>query len=524
MSPAGRNSASDRFRSRPNSDRALTVNPRNLKVNLKVMHNVLTVSELTDQLTNCLEARFPFVWVRGEITNWSRAASGHIYFTLKDMRAQLQCVWFASRQKRASNFDPLTGEVYDNPCQDPCAIFQNGLEILCAGSLGVYAQRGQYQLLVEFAQAAGEGLLALEFEKCKARLAAMGYFDQSVKKAIPLNPERVALITSAHGAAVHDFMELASGRGLSARIRLFNVPVQGRDAAARIAHAIDFANLQNWAQVIVVIRGGGSLEDLWAFNEEPVAKAIYESRLPVLTGIGHEIDTSIADLTADLRAATPSHAAQLLWPLRREIWQRLDEGVLNVQRVIDARLQSLGRTVSHLERMLRLVSPGEKIRSAEKRFQDLARKLGSVNSLEARKTRLNTLIKILSRKELEQRKILPGLQKCQLLERSLRMAELKHIERNAAALEYLERTALERVSGKTGILEHRLRGLARALETLNPDAPLQKGFALLYDQGRIIRSIAGIKTGDTIDARLKDGSLVLKVKAIRIQEKKDAED
>ena len=289
---------------------------------------ILTVRALTEQLRRSLEGRFPFVWVRGEVSNLSRPGSGHIYFSLKDQDAQLQCVWFRGQQRQAEQgraFDPLTGEVFDTPRPSPLELLRNGLDLLCAGRVSVYAPRGQYQLLVELVQPTGQGLLAQAFEERKRKLAEAGYFSQERKRPLPWNPQRVALITSPSGAAIHDFLELARNRGCGAEIRLFPASVQGEEAAPEIIRALDEINARGWAQVIVLIRGGGSLEDLWAFNEEAVAEAVFCSRLPVLAGIGHEVDVTLADLTADLRAATPSHAAQLLWPLRAELRQRLDE-------------------------------------------------------------------------------------------------------------------------------------------------------------------------------------------------------
>ena len=321
---------------------------------------ILTVRALTEQLRRSLEGRFPFVWVRGEVSNLSRPGSGHIYFSLKDQDAQLQCVWFRGQQRQAEQgqaFDPLTGEVFDTPRPSPLELLRNGLDLLCAGRISVYAPRGQYQLLVELVQPTGQGLLAQAFEERKRKLAEAGYFAQERKRPLPWNPQRVALITSPSGAAIHDFLELAQNRGCGAEIRLFPASVQGEEAAPEIIRALDEINAQGWAQVIVLIRGGGSLEDLWAFNEEAVAEAVFCSRLPVLAGIGHEVDVTLADLTADLRAATPSHAAQLLWPLRAELRQRLDEAFAALRRAAASRLEHAELLLRERENALRWFSP-----------------------------------------------------------------------------------------------------------------------------------------------------------------------
>ncbi len=277
------------------------------------MDNILSVRELTERLRRMVEQRFPFVWVRGETTNLSRPSSGHLYFSLREGADLLNCVWFRGQQRESESFDPLTGEVWEGgPRPGIAATLENGREIICAGRLSVYGPRGGHQLIVELAQEAGQGLLAAALEELKRKLAARGYFDQSRKRPLPACPERVALVTAPTGAAVRDFIRISSERGLGSSIRIYPSPVQGDDAPPLLAEAIGQANAEAWADLIVLIRGGGSLQDLWAFNDERVARAIFESRLPVLTGVGHEIDHSIADFVADRSAATPSHAAQML--------------------------------------------------------------------------------------------------------------------------------------------------------------------------------------------------------------------
>ena len=274
------------------------------------MDNILSVRELTERLRQVVEQRFPYAWVRGEVTNLSRPSSGHVYFSLKEGDALLGCVWFAGRQKTHERFDPLTGEVWEGgPKPSLAHSLENGQEIVCAGRLSVYGPRGAYQMLVDLAQETGRGRWYLAFEELKRSLAAQGFFDQSRKRPIPDSPRRVALITAPTGAAVRDFIRIAADRGLGAGIRIYPTPVQGDDAPPRIVAALEEANRQGWAEVAVLIRGGGSIQDLWAFNDERVARAVFASRLPVLTGVGHEIDHSIADFVADKAAATPSHTA-----------------------------------------------------------------------------------------------------------------------------------------------------------------------------------------------------------------------
>lgn len=435
------------------------------------MDPILTVSALTEILRDTLEKRLPFVWVRGEVTNLSRPGSGHIYFNLKDDRSQLQCVWFKHKQRNAAaKFDPLTGEVYDNSQAPVSASLRNGMELLCAGGMGVYADRGQYQLVVELAQPAGAGLLAQEFEELKLKLSAAGYFKMERKRPLPVNPVRIALITSPRGAAIHDFLELAQNRGSGASIRLYPVQVQGAGSAAQIAAMLALANQQAWAQVIVLIRGGGSLEDLWTFNEEILAAAVFESKIPVLAGIGHEVDYTLADMTADIRAATPSHAAQLLWPLRSELWQKLDSLELRLGRAAAARLAAAEREVARLGRTLRLLSP----------VQRLVRLGERLAALEARLNREKPLL----------------------------------LDRQAARLNILSEKC--RIAGQKFLLarSQSLENLASRLASLNPAASLQRGYCYLYNANGPVVSVRQTGKGASLHAILSDGELSLKVSAI----------
>ncbi len=403
---------------------------------------IFSVREFTEQMRKRLESAFPFVWVRGELSNLSRPASGHIYFSLKDEQAQLQCVWFRGQQHGAAgeSFDPLTGEIFQGP--QPAEILRNGLEILCAGRITVYAQRGQYQLQVEFVQPSGLGLLAQTFEERKRKLAQLGYFDAERKRPIPKNPRRIALLTSPGGAALHDFLRLASQRGIGAQIRIFPVSVQGQGAAETICTKIREANAQAWADLLVLIRGGGSLEDLWAFNEECLARAILESRLPVLTGIGHEVDLSLADLTADLRAATPSHAAQLLWPLRTELWQRLDDLDQAFERNAKRFLAALFEKLELSEHSLRLLSP------------------------------------------------------------------LRQVERCAERLEQLGARLRSAVGQWRDKKLHLLEKAEMALSSADPETPLRRGYVLLFDQAHtLVQSVAQVRPGDILQARMADGEI-----------------
>ncbi|WP_374289315.1 exodeoxyribonuclease VII large subunit [Desulfovibrio desulfuricans] len=479
---------------------------------------ILSVRELTEQLRKTLEGRFPFVWVRGEVTNLTRPNSGHVYFTLKDADAQLQCVWFRHMQRQTSQgFDPLTGEVFDSPRPSPLELLRNGLDVLCAGRITLYAPRGQYQLAVELMQPAGEGLLAQAFEASKRKLAALGYFNRERKRPLPHDPQRVALITSPTGAAIHDFMELASSRGSGARIRLFPALVQGAEAAPAIVRALQQANEQGWAQVIVLVRGGGSLEDLWAFNEEAVAEAVFESRLPVLAGIGHEVDVTLADMTADVRAATPSHAAQLLWPARAELFQLVDEAEAALVRAARRQLETAGQRLAQYESALRWFSPmrhqarlAEQLDGLHHRLQRAA--LQWVESVEARRDRLARALRtalsparldlLTSRVDALAANMASAMPR--LLTAQQQRLDAAHQRLQTAEQEMLARSGRE------------LDKLEFALSAANPLAPLKRGYALVRGaDGGLLRSVAAAPVGSAISVRLADGSLAAVVSQVQ---------
>jgi len=330
------------------------------------MH-VFSVSGLTSAVKEVLEAQFPFVWVRGQVGNISRPGSGHLYFTLKDEDAVLNVVWFKGSQGFVApgEHDPVTGEVFEN---GRGAELCEGREALCAGRLNVYPKRGTYQLVAELVQEYGVGRLYLEFEALKRRLAQKGWFDSDRKRKLPRGPAKVVVVTALKAAAIRDFLRVASDRGLSSRIHIYPTLVQGEEAPKQIVKAINAACESGWPEVIVLVRGGGSIEDLWAFNTEDVAEAVFEATVPVVTGIGHEVDTTIADLVADARAATPSHAAQILWVERDTLAQELDALDMHLARAGHDFLDDREARLSHLQKALFWLSPEKRVLYMLKRF------------------------------------------------------------------------------------------------------------------------------------------------------------
>lgn len=316
---------------------------------------IVTVSRLAALLKEVVEENFVQVWVEGEISNWALPASGHGYFSLKDDQAQLRAVMFRS-QLRALNFRP-----------------ENGMQVICRGRVSIYSQRGEVQLVVEGLEPRGLGALQLAYEQLKTRLAAEGLFAAERKRPLPAYPRTIGVVTSATGAAIHDILNVLERRSSGLRVLLAPVRVQGAEAAAEIVAALAALNRQGEADVLIVGRGGGSLEDLWAFNEEPVARAIAASRIPVISAVGHEVDVTIADFVADLRAPTPSAAAELVVKSRLELENHLDQLRLRLAAQMRGRLVLLRERTFGLQRRLR--SPRELLQQLRQRQGECLRRL-----------------------------------------------------------------------------------------------------------------------------------------------------
>ena len=295
---------------------------------------ILTVTDLTRSIRGILETEFPFVAVSGEISNLRQPYSGHIYFTLKDEDAQLKAVLFKPQQKYLRE---LPGD---------------GQQVICRGRISVYEPRGEYQLIIDFIERLGAGELRIAFENLKLKLAEEGLFDQDHKKEIPRFPSRVAIVTSPEGAALYDFLKVALQRFPSQPIEIFPVRVQGKEAAPEICEALSVLNHRKRSDVIVLCRGGGSIEDLWPFNEESVARAIYESSIPVVSAVGHEIDFTIADFVADLRAPTPTAAAESVVPNKQILGEHIQRLKVILSRAVLQEIREKRHLISLQQRML----------------------------------------------------------------------------------------------------------------------------------------------------------------------------
>jgi exodeoxyribonuclease VII large subunit len=461
------------------------------------MPHVFEVSELTRSVRDVIESEFPFVWVRGQVVNLSRPGSGHLYFSLRDAEASLAVVWFRGAQggkalAGGGRYDPLTGEVYE---QSLAETLTDGMEVMVAGRLTVYAPRGSYQLVAELVQEVGEGRLWQEFEALKKDLAAKGYFDQERKRQLPRHPTRVAVVTAPKGAAVRDFIRIGRERGHGAAVRVYPTLVQGDAAPVGIVRAMLRAVADDWAEVVVLIRGGGSLEDLWAFNTIEVAKAIFASPLPVLTGVGHEVDVTIADMVADVRAATPSHAAQLLWPERVQLAQRLDDLEMGLRRGA-ARLFALReRELAALARGLSWLSPANRLQRLGERFTAAGERLARAGEgwLDALGGRVGKLCDRLGLRFGPQ-----GLE-----------AREQGLSRRAEALE----SAMKLFVAEH---DHGLELAAARFAGLDPKAPLARGYSLttLARTGKFLRRAGDARPGDKLDIMVYEGRVRAEVEAV----------
>ena len=314
-------------------------------------YHILSVSELTFQIKELMEGSFPSVWIEGEMSNFIHHRSGHMYFTLKDDRSELRSVMFRGNN-RFLRFKP-----------------ESGLKVVVQGKISVYEQRGQYQLIVQQMEPAGIGTLYLAYEALKKQLSAEGLFDMEWKQEIPPFPKTVGIVTSGSGAAIQDIIKVLSRRAPHVQLILRPTLVQGADAAAEIVQAIgEFQSFQN-VDVLIVGRGGGSLEDLWPFNEEKVARAIHACTIPIISAVGHETDISISDLVADVRAPTPSVAAELVSPSRENLIGNLDQIFFDLNRALGRQLQQKWQSLDHLTDRAVFQQPGRKVADRRVRLE-----------------------------------------------------------------------------------------------------------------------------------------------------------
>jgi len=437
------------------------------------VRDIYTVSRLNREARALLEGGFPPLWVEGEISNLARPSSGHVYFCLKDANAQVRCALFRT-QLRLAAVAP-----------------RDGMHVLVRARVTLYEGRGDYQLIVEHLEEAGEGALRRAFEALKIRLAQEGLFDAARKKPLPQFPRRIGLITSPTGAVLHDILTTLKRRFPAIPVLLYPVPVQGKAAAPAIAEAIRFAGRHGACDVLILARGGGSLEDLWAFNEEIVARALADCPIPVVSGVGHEVDFTIADLAADVRAPTPTAAAELVSPDQREWLHRFEQAEARLIRRMRDVLRNYAQRLDWLG--ARLTHPRARLADVAQRLEALAHRLHLAHA--RRMHRVHAVLNDLAAR-LERCSPLGRLRACQL--------DCRHLH------ERLRQAVAQQLARRRTQLAH----LARALHALSPLATLDRGYAIVRHAatGAILRTARAVAPGELIEARLARGRLVCEVK------------
>jgi exodeoxyribonuclease VII large subunit len=446
-----------------------------LQFNLQPERRVYTVSDLTARIRDLLARNFTDVLVQGEISNLRPASSGHIYFTLKDERAQVRCVFF-KQQQRGMKFRP-----------------EDGLKVTVRGSVSVYEARGEYQIYVESLEPVGRGALQAAFEQLKKKLEAEGLFDPARKKLLPLLPSRIGLITSSTGAAVRDVVRILTRRFPNVHLTLYPVRVQGEGAAEEIAQALAHFNRKRSADVILLVRGGGSIEDLWAFNEEKVARAIAACAIPVIAGVGHETDFTIADFVADVRASTPSAAAELVVQTRREFDKHLADLRGSLGSLVRYRLLELSRRVHELAGRRGFRRPLDLLRQRRQQADELTSRLA---------------LGLKARLETSRRRFTAA---------HLRIARFDFRAKIAAL-----RRRFEKLGNELGVCIERLlrlkrerwQRLALQLQERSPLKVLERGYAIATDAaGVVLRDADQVEVGDEVRVQLHRGRLDTEVKA-----------
>ncbi|MDD3517974.1 MAG: exodeoxyribonuclease VII large subunit [Chromatiales bacterium] len=430
---------------------------------------VFSVTRLNQEAQLLLETGLPLLWVEGELSNLARPASGHLYFTLKDSGAQVRCALFRQRGLRLG-FTP-----------------RDGMQVLVRGRVSLYVPRGDYQLIVEQMEEAGHGALQRAFEALKQKLATEGLFDPAHKRPLPAFPKRVGVITSPTGAAIRDVLSVLRRRFPALPVLIYPVPVQGAGAAEKIAAAIRLASERQDCDVLILTRGGGSLEDLWAFNEEVVARAVHACRIPIVCGVGHEIDFSIADFVADQRAPTPSAAAELVSPDAAELVPHINSAARRLRANLRDRLTRHRQTLRWLEGRLHMQHPERRLRERSQSADLLETRLGKAieHHLARREATLSRL--------------------------RLRLGHHSPARRVAAAADRNRLLHLRLRNAADNRLSHehgRIVTAMRALHVVSPLATLERGYGILTDHnGKVIRHPDQVAIGDALEARVAGGKI-----------------
>ncbi|WP_394128987.1 exodeoxyribonuclease VII large subunit [Shewanella maritima] len=437
-------------------------------------NNVYTVSRLNSEVRDILEGQLGKVWLNGEISNFSSPSSGHWYLTLKDSRSQIRCAMFKGRNQ-AVRFYP-----------------SNGQQVLVKGAISVYEPRGDYQLLIESMLPAGDGLLAQEYEALKMKLAAEGLFAADTKRPLPDTIQRVGIITSATGAALHDVLHVLQRRDPSVEVIIYPTQVQGSAASASICQAIETANRRLEVDVLLLTRGGGSLEDLWCFNNELLAHTIYNSALPVVSAVGHEVDITISDYVADLRAPTPSAAAELLSKDKGNKAEKLHLVFNRLKQSMRHYHLSKQAQLTNANHQLQRQDPQRRLQQFEQSFDELQMRLQAA---------------------FEQKVSQLTFKQQQLQHRLQQRSPKQYVQLEAQRLDYLSARLTKVTESHLQQATQRMAQAAHQLETVSPLATLSRGYSITKNaQGKVVTNATELTSGDTINTTLAKGELVSVVK------------
>ncbi len=438
----------------------------------------ISVSQLNRRVKQLLEQGMTRLWVEGEISNLSRPASGHIYLSLKDDTAQVSAAWFRQRQR------------------GPAIGFKNGDRVLAYGRVSIYEARGNYQLIIEQMEPAGEGVLKRRFDALKLKLAGEGLFDEDRKQALPALPNRIGVITSPSGAAVRDILSVLGRRFPAIPVLIYPAAVQGDAAPGELIEALATAVRRDECDVLIMGRGGGSLEDLWAFNDEQLARAISDCPLPVISAVGHEVDFTIADFVADVRAPTPSGAAEIIVPSQSDWLRQISGFAARIARVGQRALEDCAQELDWLSRRLVASSPAATLQRQRDSLREHSGRLGS-----ALRQQLLLQRNILQETSSELMKLSPALS----------------VQRSIGQLNQLRQRLATATRNRMSDAGHRIALLGRALHAVSPLATLHRGYAIVKraDSGAVLTDAANIESGEDIRAQLSRGEILATVSKVR---------
>jgi exodeoxyribonuclease VII large subunit len=435
--------------------------------------HIYQVSELNQKARMLLEGEFVNVWISGEISNLVKASSGHWYFSLKDNRAQIKSAMFKGNNRSVR------------------AVVENGTQVLVRGRVSLYEPRGDFQFIAEVMEPAGEGLLKQQFEHLKQQLSQMGLFDQDVKRPIPVAPKRVGIVTSPTGAAVHDILTVLKRRSPQTEVIIYPTMVQGEQAAQNLIWAINTANYRNEVDVLIVGRGGGSLEDMWCFNDEALAHTIYNSALPIISAVGHEVDVSISDFVADLRAPTPSAAAEIVSTDNSELINKTTQLYSRLLMAYANNHKNRKSSFAQLNKTLSLLHPSHKIRLAQQQTDEL-------------NLRLNGLIKQTVAHKQQRSVVAKEMLLANTPKHQLQLAKNKHSQ--------LSHDLQASFNNHFSKQQQRFAKNIEKLQIVSPLATLQRGYAIATSEtGKVITNTAQVKVDEKLNIKVADGAIAVKV-------------